>query len=47
MTGRAGTTTLSETAYLAGIIGGEGCIGLGSRLKMYVTPTLQIAPVLH
>lgn len=47
MSGGAGTTTLSETAYLGGIIGGEGCIGLGSRLKMYVTPTLQIAPVLH
>jgi hypothetical protein len=31
VSGGAGTTTLYETAYFGGIIGGEGCIGLGSR----------------
>jgi hypothetical protein len=32
----------TEKAYLAGIIDGEGCVGLGVRLKKYITPTLQI-----
>ena len=34
--------TKLEVAYLAGIIDGEGCIGLAWRTKKYVTPTLQV-----
>jgi len=31
-----------ELAYLAGIIDGEGCISLGVRKLIYVTPTIQV-----
>lgn len=34
--------TKLEVAYLAGLVDGEGCLGLAVRLKKYVTPTLQI-----
>lgn len=29
-------------AYLAGILDGEGCLSLGVRKKIYVTPTVQV-----
>src|SRR5206468_3833176 len=32
----------TERAYLAGILDGEGCLGVGKRLK-YITPTVQIS----
>lgn len=34
--------TDTEAAYLAGIVDGEGCIGIGRR-KKYITVTLQIS----
>ena len=33
----------ADIAYLAGIVDGEGSIGLGVRQRKYVTPTLQIS----
>ena len=32
-----------ERAYVAGILDGEGCLGVGWRLKKYVTPTVQVS----
>lgn len=35
--------TETDRAYWAGILDGEGCLGLGRRLKKYVTPTVQVS----
>ena len=32
----------ARNAYLAGIIDGEGCVGLRTRQQRYVTPSVQI-----
>lgn len=31
-----------DAIYLAGILDGEGCVSLGVRKRIYVTPTLQV-----
>ncbi len=34
--------TETERAYLAGILDGEGCVSVATRLKKYLTPIVQV-----
>lgn len=39
----AGQLTDLELAYMAGFVDGEGCVSVATRLKIYMTPTVQVS----